>query len=297
MTAPRPIYSYESARQFLLDTLAHAQSSDPGHSVRKWARDMGLPSHTLLVMLLQGKRPLRVKHASFLAKGLKLSFQEKLYLQALIQFESAETAEEKQLCSLWLADLNPGRDFKTRELEEWETISHWIHGAILAMSTLADCPQTPKGIASRLKGAVTAAEVSAALERLARLELIERDAVTGRLRPTCNRLTSRNDFASEGVRRYHKGVMELAARALEQVPLEQREFQAFSFAVRADRVALAKEMIRKFRSQLVQAVGADDDEGDEVYQMNLQFFQLTERPASAEYEGAGTEQSNEGVLQ
>ena len=55
---------------------------------------------------------------------------------------------------------------------------------------------------------------------------------------------------------------------------------------------LAKEMIRRFRSQFTSAVGAEGD-GDEVYQMNMNFFQLTESPAikMVEDEGVDTEET------
>jgi len=43
-------------------------------------------------------------------------------------------------------------------------------------------------------------------------------------------------------------------------------------AVPKEKVALAKDMIRKFRAKLCKAVSGD---GDNAYQTNIQFFQLT----------------------
>ena len=270
------IFNYESPRQFLLDFLADKQHKDSKYSIRSFARDMGLPSHTLLVMILQGKRPLRVRHAMFLAKGMALSSQERLFLQALIQFDSAEDPEEKKLCGLWLSDLHPTKEFKTRELSEFTVVSHWVHMAILAMTSVKDFDGTAEQAHLKLRDKVSIHEVRAALERLLGLGLLTRTA-TGKLKPTYERITSRNDVADLGAQKYHQGVMELAQKALEKVPVDRREFQAFSLAVPEEKIPLAKEMIRKFRSQFAKAIGSES--GDHVYQMNIQLFPLTETPA------------------
>ncbi len=73
------VYNYQDPRLYLLDCLERKQKSDSNYSVRRWAKEMGLKSHSLLVMLLQGKRNLRVQHCEFLRKGLNLSKLEKAY--------------------------------------------------------------------------------------------------------------------------------------------------------------------------------------------------------------------------
>jgi uncharacterized protein (TIGR02147 family) len=249
---------------------------------------MGLKSHSLLLMLLQGKRPLRVKHASPLARGLELSSAERLYLQALIQFDSAQDLEEKQLCSLWLSDLHPTGLIRTRQLDEFEFISNWIHMAILSLTDSKDFDPAPEAIAKRLGHGVSSQEVRAAIERLKTLKLIEFDE-SGGFRPSQHQVTTADDVASLGVRKYHKQVMELAAEALETVPLTRREFQSFAISIPDAKVPLAKEMIRKFRSQFAKAMASEA--GNDVFQFNVQFFQLTESPAGKipiEDEGAAT---------
>lgn len=287
MNAP-VVYNYESARRFLLDSVGARKQAEPDFSLRSLSKAMDI-SHTLLVMLLQGKRGLRVKHAGPIARGLNLSSQERLFLQALIQFDCATDAEEKHLCSLWLADLHPERQFQTRQIEEFLVISHWLHMAIFAMTDLKDLEGTAESLQKRLHTKVDANQVQAALERMINLGLIEKTP-SGQLRSTCQNLTTPDDIANEGARKYHKGVMELAADALDKLPLDKREFQSFALAVEKKKIPVAKEMIRKFRNQFVKAMASEA--GDEVYQMNLQFFQLTESPEAGE---SLTARADEGV--
>jgi uncharacterized protein (TIGR02147 family) len=282
------IYDYQSPRQFLLDRVNALQKSDPELSARALSRKMGFKSHALLLMLLHGKRPLRVKHAPLLARGLGLSSQERLFLQALIQFDNAEDIEEKQLCSLWLSDLHPEGRVKTRQIDEFEMISNWIHMAILSLCETSDFDPKPEAIARRLGKKVAAQEVRAAIERLKTLKLIEMNP-DGSFHSTQNQVQTADDVASRGARKYHKEVMSLAADALEKVPLSRREFQSFAISIPDAKVSLAKELIRKFRSQFAKAMGVEP--GDEVYQLSIQFFQLTESPARmvrTEDEGAAT---------
>jgi len=282
------VFDYTSARQFMLDSLAEKQRRNPGYSLRQWCNKMGLQSHTLLTLLLQGKRPLRIKHAQFLSKGLDLNSQENLYFQALIQLENAETLEEKNLCRLWLSDLHPGGNFTTRELDEFSAISDWVHMTILSMSRLKGFTGAEEEIRKKLGKKISIHEVRMAVNRLLDLGLLEKK--DGTLVPTYHRVVTKDDVANSGAREYHRQVIDLAKNAIEEQDVSERELQSFAIAVPNEKIDLAKQMIRKFRTQFAEAIGASIGTGDEVYQMNMQFFRLTESPVeklvSTEDEGA-----------
>ena len=64
-----------------------------------------------------------------------------------------------------------------------------------------------------------------------------------------------------------------------------------------EKIPLAKEMIRKFRTEL--EVALKSDRTREIYQVNLQLFRLTERSPEivrAEDEGVDTEIRNPGEI-
>ncbi len=287
------VFHYTSAKQFLLDSLDFKKKKNPQFSVRQWAKKMGLQSHTLLTLLLQGKRPLRVKHAKFLALGLELNAKENLFFQTLIQYESASSIEEKELSRMWLAEQNPGKDFSTRELDEFSVVSDWIHMAILGASRLKDFDGKPETLKQRIGSKTSVHEIRSAVNRMMEMGLLEKQA-DGNLWPTYQRITNKDDVANAGARKYHQQVMDLAKNALEEQNVSEREYQSLSIAIRREDLDLAKEMIKKFRMQFVQALGLQTREADELYQMNVQFFRLTESPAvgamstTAENEGAET---------
>jgi uncharacterized protein (TIGR02147 family) len=284
------IYNYNNPKDFLADAIADRQRATPTLSIRKISQEMGFKSHALLLMLMTGKRPLRVKHARLLAEGLKLSSPERLYLQALIQFDSAHDTEERELCRLWLSELHPHKDFQVRELDEFSYISHWIHTAILSCIRLSGNSGSVEEVHQRLGHRVSRREIESAIERLLKLNLVKHQ--DGKLIAQYQRLTTKDDVVNQGAQIYHKAVSDLAKESIEKQSVKEREFQSFSIAIKKTDISLAKEMIRKFRAQFTNALITD--EGDEVYQMNLQFFQLTESPAEAsrakvEDEGVETE--------
>jgi uncharacterized protein (TIGR02147 family) len=283
------VFDYQSPRQFLLDALSEKQKKNPGYSLRQWCLKMGQKSHTLVTLILQGKRPLRIKHAAMFARGLDLASQENVYFQGLIQMENATTPEEKKLCALWLSDLHPGGVFTTRELDEFSVISDWVHMTILSMTRLKGLSGSPEEISKRLGLKVSTNEVRAAVSRLLDLGLIQKNK-DGKLEATYHRVTSKDEIASSGGREYHRQVIDLAKNAIEAQSIHEREFQSFGIAIAQDKIQLAKDMIKKFRAQFAQTVGARPGEGDEVYQTNIQFFRLTESPreksVSSEDEGA-----------
>ncbi|MDP7319921.1 MAG: TIGR02147 family protein [Bacteriovoracaceae bacterium] len=266
------IYHYTNPRQYLLDYLSARQLNEKTFSVRKWAKEMELKSHSLLVMLLQGKRQIRIQHSHFLLRGLSFTLNESAYFEAIIQYQNAKTIEEKTFIAKLMNELNPGREVKTKEVLEFKIISGWVHMAIMAMTELKDFRGTETEIHRLLAGKLTLSEIRAALTRLLDMELLKWDEVS-RLVPTFNQITTRDDIQNEGAKEYHRQVMALAANAIDKQKLEEREFQSFTMAIAKEKIPMAKEMIRRFRRKLSQAVSG---EGDEVYQTSIQFFRLTE---------------------
>jgi uncharacterized protein (TIGR02147 family) len=274
------VFQFQNPRAFLLAVLREREGQETGFSIRAWAKEMGLRSHSLLVLLLQGKRPIRLRHIEFLAPVLRLSSAERLYFQAMIQLANAKSEEERRLCEIWLADLHPGGNFRVQELDQYAVIAHWIHTAILTLVRVPSFRGTPEEVVARFGSRVTLTEARTAILRLEELGLLKRGP-EGRLVATNTMVSTRDDSSMKAVREHHKQVTELARLAVDHQDVTEREFQAFSVAVRPDQISLVKEMIRRFRMQVAQALHSNHDSDlppTDIYQVNLQFFRLTESP-------------------
>ena len=258
----------------MLDYLTLRQKEDQKFSARKWSREMNLKGHSLLVMLLQGKRSLRTRHVDFLKTSLQLNKKEELFLKTLIQYENATDMKDKAHLAELLEEFHPEKNFESTLIDQFKIVSDWYYMAILAMTELKNFSGSEKEIFERFGGKLSSNEIRLALLRLKALGLLK-SSPDGQLKATYKRITTANDLLNEGARIYHAQVMELAISAQEKLPLENREFQSFSMAVSEDKIPLIKEMIRNFRTKLSKAVSGN---GDHVYQVNIHFFQLTEGP-------------------
>ncbi len=291
------IFNYDDPRRFLLDWLVTRQSGDPTFSMRKWAREMDI-SHALLVMLLQGKRIIKLKHVPTFARNVQLDHREKNYFQALVELENVRSIEEESLARLRLRELNPTANVRTREVDEFEMISGWIHFALLALCDLESFDGSLAFFEACLKTKASVNEIRAAVARLESLQLLGRFP-DGRYFATQTEVTTKNDHGRAAVKKYHSEISQLAARAVLEQDVTEREFQSMAVSVHRDQIPEVKKMLRKFRSELVEFLSAR--KGTEVYNVNLQFFRLTESPAAfarAEDEGVDTDSvpSSQGVL-
>ncbi len=278
------VFEYRSAKRFFLESIEQEKRSNTQFSMRKWAKEMGMPNHTLLVLILQGKRNLTLKQVPYLSKGLQLSSPERHYFQALIQLENTKNDEEKNLIKTWLQDLSPGTQYQTKEVDEYLAISHWIHMAILAFAFSSEGLKSVDQMISRFQSKLTTIEIHSAFERLKDLGLLRWSSKSERFEPTFQRVTTRDDVLNKGAREYHKQVAKLAIDSIEKQEPSVREFQSFGINVPTDKIPVLKEMMRRFRSQVeaeLRDLSTNPSQGEELYQMNLHFFRLTDEPWSS----------------
>jgi uncharacterized protein (TIGR02147 family) len=145
--------------------------------------------------------------------------------------------------------------------------------AIINMTSLQNFAGTEKEIHELLNGKVSMEEIREAMARLLSLNLLAIDE-NGKLKATFTKITTQNDVTTVGVHQYYKQVFNLAIDAI-QVPVEKREFQTFSLPINKSTLPLAKTMIRDFRKQFAKAIEQQEN-GDQVFQMNIQFFPITD---------------------
>ena len=98
-------------------------------------------------------------------------------------------------------------------------------------------------------------------EKYLRLMIKSRSAETSAERAEC-----------EAIREYHRQVLDLATRALEEQNVSERVFNSCTMTIDSRRLDEAKELILQFRSDLAKLM--EKDGGDETYQLRLQLFIL-----------------------
>lgn len=266
------VFHFQDPQKYLSRCFQARKKENPKFSIRAWSKELGFRSHSILVHLLSGEKKIRPHQVSLLCKGLGLNLKEADYLKTLVEFQHAQKFETRVQLRKRLRHLNPHQnEWKEIELDRFEIISEWIHMAILAMADLKGFQAIPQKIAQQLITPVSPHEIRLALNRLKQAGLLVADEEKG-LNIHHHSTSTSNDIPNEGLQKYHRDVMSLASQALENTQVKDREFQALSITIEKKDLPLAKEMIRKFCKELNQSLLTTS--GDEVYQLNLQFFPL-----------------------
>ena len=241
----------------ILKKYEEARGHNPSFSLRAFARKLELSSGALSA-IINGKRQISKKMAIRLAHRLGLSSSE------LEQFLSTFSGHKKRN--------RPTLDIKYIQLqiEQYKIISSWEHFAILSLIKTHDFKPSVAWISERLGIAPKMAQD--ALDRLLLLGILVKDQDGNLLRISGNYTTS-DEVASYYVRRAHKEYLQMAQECLDTIPVHQRDITAITTPVNPQKMALAKEMIRRFQDDLAECLG--EGETSEVYNLCIQLYPLT----------------------
>jgi uncharacterized protein (TIGR02147 family) len=262
-------------RQHLQEELLGRCRRNPQYSLRAYARALGVNAATLS-HILRGTRPLTQKSVLKLGTSLGLSPAE------LAKFAPARQRARTPRPGGTAAPRSeaPALQFRQVALDSFAMIADWYHDAILELMRLPDFQSDAKWVSRKL--GIRAAEVHAAIERLARLGFIE-IAPDGqwKCREGDDNSTNieSNDLTNGALRRLQAQILALSAKALEQLPRTKRDHTSMCMAMDGRDLAEAKERIRQFRFSLCSFLQRPVARPDQVFQLSVALFPLTQPPS------------------
>ncbi len=257
-------------RLFLQNELLRRCKVNPRYSLRAFARSLGIEP-SALSKLLAGKRSVSRPMFSRLSARLGLD------PRAAQRFAPPETSEKKRAAQAAIH----GDNFSQISLDAFQVIADWYHFALLELMTVEGFQPDPAWIARAL--GLSLPEVRFAIERLVRLGLLEITA-SGEMRRLEQVTTIGPEFTNAALRKVQRQVLEMAMRALEEVPIEQRDQSAMTMAVNLDRLPAAKEKIKAFRRRLCAFLEAEPPKG-EVYHLSISLYPVTDAQGANEARG------------
>lgn len=267
------VFSYLDYREFLKARFARLKKT-ARITHRSLAKKAGFSSPNFFKLVIEGQRNLSEKSIEKIAKAMELEPGESEFFAQLVRFNQAKRVEEKEAIYEQLKLLK--RDLPLRRIEhsQYDYFGQWYAVAIRELVALQDFREDPDWIAAKLGHRVTSAQARRALRLLERLGLICRDS-KGRLMTQQPPLSTGNEVASLAAYRFHRHMIDQAKRALSETPASRRDISSITLAVSEKGCERIKQKIRQFRKEIL-AMAEDGNDAEEVYQMNIQFFNLTE---------------------
>jgi uncharacterized protein (TIGR02147 family) len=271
---PENIFNYSEPKDFLSDLLTSKTQRNPGYSLRAWSRQLGFKNPSLLSAVLRGERRLSPELTSKIEKNLALSEGERRYFKLLILKSKTKRELERTLLQTLASEMKPPSQVFQMALEQFRLISDWFHFAILELLELHDFHSNVAFLSKRLIGDLPVVVLREAVGRLINQGLVK--VTPNGWRKAKGKPKVGDQVPSEAIKQHHHQMLGLGALALNEQPLEQRDFRSSSIAIHQDDLNKAKKWIQELHRKL-QGLAVSKT-ADEVFVFNSQFFSLTRKP-------------------
>ncbi|MBI1860261.1 MAG: DUF4423 domain-containing protein [Deltaproteobacteria bacterium] len=248
-------------REVLRRSLLLRQERNSHYSLRAFARDLNV-SHSYLSLVLNDQIPLSIKHA--------INFSERLGFDEELKQRFVKSALERPTAPTAVPERND--DLFFLEIDKFKLLSDWRHFAILDLTEIKGFQANTQWIARRL--GCSRRQVTESVKRLERLGLLERDGK--RWKKTHKHMAIPTSRAHPAMQALHADLIHKALatlRSTKQSDYEKRDISGALFVINSKRLPEAKQRIERFRRSLMKFLGTG--ECDELYQLNVQLFNLT----------------------
>jgi uncharacterized protein (TIGR02147 family) len=271
------IYKFDRLKPLLEQISVTQKDLSPRRSsLTKLAQRLGYKSPRSLGMVFGGKRLPSAMMIHRLSSMLKLNFEQREYFYSLLALEKLKNQViDPQALTQTIENSNPSiKNDVIVSSYEFSFIAHWSHIVIRQLIKAGWRQIVPAQFCRKLKSKVTEQEVSQALQTLQKLNLISWDESQNIYTCPITSFSTSNDVSSEAIRKHHHQMIERASEALEEEPVENREFTSATFAFDKKDLPEVKELIRSFRDRLEKLYA--NDKAKDIYQFNVQFFPHTQ---------------------
>jgi uncharacterized protein (TIGR02147 family) len=259
-----------ASREFLKSTLSEKSKNREGYSLRAFSLKIGF-SNSFLSEVLSGKKSLSVEAAFKIAVKLDLTETESQYFCLLVQLDQEKDPMFRAELMKRLEAINPKRKSHDLSVDLFKTISEWYHFAILELSYLPDFKLDAGYISKRLN--IQKIEAELAIERLKRLELIEKDD-TGRYKKAHNYVLTQSRLPNEAFRIHHQQILEKAMNSLKNQKPDERMSATDIVAFDSKYMGEVERLSIEFSSGVMRLAEKSKTK-DRVGALSVHFFNLT----------------------
>lgn len=268
------IYRYLDFRAFLQAWYDARKAADPSFSRRSFARLAGKSSPGLLTEIING-RQVTDRMVKAIVSALGLSKPEGDFFHALVRLDQASSTVDRN--HAW-DRITASRGFqKVRAIEGASVryFSEWWIPVVKELAHRHDFQADPKWIASRVRPPITEGQARSALETLEQLGLLVR-AADGAVKITEAIVKTPQKVAGLAVTNYHRSMLERAIDGLEGVEADERHYLAATVSVPRGLVPQLKAELNAFHQRLIDLCGSFEDDAEQVLQMHLVLFPLSD---------------------
>lgn len=268
------LFIYLDYRRYLADFYRLNKEENPAFSYRFLAQHMKVKSPQYLKMVIDGERNLTEAYAAAFGSFLSFSQEESKYLRLLMSFEKAGTLAEKDRLVAEMRALSPGHAVHRVKGEDLNILEEWEFLPLLELMTHPGFDDDMDRLVRKM--GMKHSQIEKAIKRLRAAGYLELGA-DGRWQKKFRAQDTQDEIANYYVQRYHVLNLQAAAQRVFQQKVEEREYSSLTFRADEKTVSELKRRMKAFRADLIEFLSGPRAEGDEVHQLNLQFFRVTNK--------------------
>jgi uncharacterized protein (TIGR02147 family) len=272
----KSVFEYNDYRQFLKDFYNDAKKTRKYFSYRFFALRAGVNAPILLKMVIDGKRNLSRKTIDKFIKGVGLKEKEAVFFRNLVFFNQAKSSLEKQEYYRVLKSMTDQVPQHLMEDDHFDYYDKWYLSAIREGICQHNYNDDWDMVAKSVHPEISSEDAQKAVAWLLDRGLLRR-LKSGRYEQTHKAITTRSEVKSMVVRNFNRTMIRLAERALDNFPVEERYASGITVGLTKEAYNIIEAEIEGFRDRVVKIVDSID-QGDSVYQVNIQMFPLMKSP-------------------
>ena len=266
----KPIFEYTDYREWIRDAFDDFKQRKTVISWRYMAMKLGADPGNLL-RVSQGKIHLTLSLVKPMAEFFELDEKETAYWTELVCFGRAKTDAEA-LNHYEKMQILKGIPLKRLAKKELEFYRHWYCNSIRSIIGICRFKDDYEGLAECCTPPITVEEAKSAVKLLYDLNMISKDR-DGYWKVNDTFVSTGGNWRSEAVRTFQKETIRLACESLERHTPPLRDISTVTMTFNMDDIALIREKIKEFRSELLR-LSQEGDGDDTVFQLNVQLFPI-----------------------
>jgi uncharacterized protein (TIGR02147 family) len=266
------IFEHQDYRSFLKATLSDRTASSSRYSLRAFADKLGI-STSFMSEVVNSKKNLSVELAFKIAIKLELTDLETQYLCLLVQLEQEKDPLYREQLIQRLNDLNPTRKGQDLTVDLFKSISEWYHSAILELTYLQGLKLNAASAARKL--GINKSDAEIAIERLIRLNLLERDE-NGRLQKVHSFVYSETQIPNSAFKSFHSQILALAAAAVQKQTPSERISATDIMAIDSKYLGQVDRLSREFSAAVLKLADKSKVK-NHVYALAVHCFRLSRK--------------------
>ncbi len=266
------IFRYHDYRTFLADFFEFRRQQNSSFSIRSFAQNTGLQSHSYISAIVKGKRNLTDAYKQRLLNGLNLEQNERRYFLLLVDFNQSKSAIAKQKAFEQLNHARRHTPFYKLHKKQFEYLSKWYHQVVRELVTLISWNNNYAYLGSLLEPRITEAEARVSVALLLDLGVVAKRE-DGSYYQTDQRLTT-IDIAGHLVRQIRKQFIELSLNANDTMNPTIRNLGSSTLTLSKEHFATASAILNDAREK-INALSEMDNRPHRVYHATLHLFPLS----------------------